>query len=117
MRSSWWRSLGLACLGVAVGFGALLAVAGAYVAYYGWYEIASNRGIDAPSGPVAFVTGVSGDVSTWVQDAGAVRIGLVADAVVALVLIVAGRRRAGRSGARHPPIGSGRASPRVGRRT
>ncbi len=27
MRSSWWRSLGLAWLGVAVGFGVLLAVA------------------------------------------------------------------------------------------
>ena len=78
--------------------GALLAVAGAYVAYYGWYEIATNRGVDAPSGPVAFVTGVSGDVSTWVQDAGAVRVGLVAAAVVVLVLIVA-VRRAGRPGA------------------
>ena len=47
---------------------------------------------------MAFVTGVSGDVSTWVQDAGAVRIGLVAAAVVMLVLIVA-VRRAGRPGA------------------
>ena len=83
--------------------GALLAIAGAYVAYYGWYEIAINSGADEPSGPVEFVTGVSGDVSTWVQDVGAVRIGLVAAAAVAVALVVS-TRRAGRTGDPARPI-------------
>ena len=73
---------------VARASGALLVVAGAYVAYYGWYEIAVNRDVDAPAGPVAFVTGLSGDVSTWMQDTGAVRIGLLAAALVAVSLVV-----------------------------
>jgi len=80
---------------VARASGALLVVAGAYVAYYGWYEIAVSRDVDAPAGPVAFVTGLSGDVSTWVQGTGTVRIGLLAGAVVGVALIVAFRRPAG----------------------
>jgi cytochrome c biogenesis protein CcdA len=75
--------------------GALLVVAGAYVAYYGWYEIAVNRNVDAPAGPVAFVTGLSGDISTWVQDTGAVRIGLLAAALVGAALVVGYRRSRG----------------------
>jgi cytochrome c-type biogenesis protein len=74
---------------VARASGALLVVAGAYVAYYGWYEIALNRDIEAPAGPVAFVTSLSGDVSTWVQDTGAVRVGLVAVGLVAVSVAVA----------------------------
>ena len=80
---------------VARASGALLVVAGAYVAYYGWYEIAVSRDVDAPAGPVAFVTGLSGDVSTWVQGTGPVRIGLLAAVVVGVALVVAFRRAAG----------------------
>jgi len=80
---------------VARASGALLVVAGAYVAYYGWYEIAVSRDVDAPAGPVAFVTGLSGDVSTWVQGTGTVRIGLLAGAPVGVALVVPFRRAAG----------------------
>jgi len=80
---------------VARASGALLVVAGAYVAYYGWYEIAVSRDVDAPAGPVAFVTGLSGDVSTWVQGTGTVPIGLLAGALVGVALVVAFRRAAG----------------------
>lgn len=67
--------------------GGLLVVAGAYVAYYGWYEIRLERGADTPTGPVAFVTGISGDVSNWVQRTGAMRIGIASAAVAACVLV------------------------------
>ncbi len=75
--------------------GALLLVAGAYIAYYGWYEIALNREVDAPAGPVGFVTGLSGDISTWVQDTGAVRVGLLAAGLVAVSVAVACRSHRG----------------------
>ncbi len=74
----------------------LLIVAGAYVAYYGYYDIQLNRGSNPPAGPVAWVSRWSGEVSTWISDTGAVRLGIVAAAsvVVAVVVSVAvGRRR------------------------
>ncbi len=55
--------------------GVLLAVAGAYVAYYGWYELRVQRGHLSGSGPVDLVTGWSDSVSAWVLDVGAVRLG------------------------------------------
>ncbi|WP_236240754.1 cytochrome c biogenesis CcdA family protein [Streptomyces sp. CC228A] len=78
--------------------GGLLLLAGAYVAYYGWYEIRVLRGASDGADPV--VTAV-GEVQTRVADAlGAV--GAPAVAAAALVLLAAavaaarlrGRRRA-----------------------
>ena len=69
--------------------GALVVVAGAYIAWYGWYEIRIDRDL---SGDPAIdrVTGWSSVVSDWVNQVGAVRLGLLlllADLlVVALVL-------------------------------
>lgn len=79
--------------------GALLVVAGVYVAYYGYYDIQINRDADVEAGPVAWVTRWSGEVSTWISDVGAVRLGLTAaltvGATVALAL-AATRLRTGR---------------------
>lgn len=67
--------------------GALLVVAGSYVGYYGIYEIRLQHGSDAGGGVVDQVTGISGDISAWVQRHGAARIG--AALVLVLVALVA----------------------------
>lgn len=73
--------------------GALLVLAGAYVAYYGWYEL---HRLGEPDPIIDRVTGFSADAQQLVQDIGieAVGIGLgVPIAIAATVVLV--RRRAG----------------------
>ncbi len=79
--------------------GALLAVAGAYVAYYGWYDIRLEQGDSVPTGPVDAVGEWSGIVTRWVDDLGNGPV-LVAGGIVlsAGVLLALHRRRAGRAG-------------------
>lgn len=73
--------------------GALLLVAGAYVAYYGWYELQVLDGDTPPAGPVDAVTGISDDISAWVNDTGALRVGLALSlAMVAVLVAVTGTR-------------------------
>ena len=74
--------------------GGLLLVAGAYVAWYGWYE--KNRiGEEDPF--VDRVTGWSADVSAWVQNRGGTTVGLTLAVVVAgAALYVASRTRRAR---------------------
>ena len=67
--------------------GALLVVAGAYVAYYGIYEIQLERGRELPSGPVDLVGDASSSATRWIDDLGTTRIGLAAAAVVAVVAV------------------------------
>ena len=76
--------------------GGLLVVAGAYIAYYGSVEIRSGSGQAATSdGITDRVSRWSSDASTWIQDVGAERIGVVLGLVVAaaVVAVVATRRR------------------------
>ena len=73
--------------------GALLVVAGAYVAWYGITEIRLDSGATG-GGAVDLVTDLSADISTWVQDTGATRIGVVlAVLVAAAAAFSVGRRR------------------------
>jgi cytochrome c-type biogenesis protein len=74
--------------------GGLLLLAGAYVAWYGWYE--KNRiGDEDPF--VDRVTGWSADVSAWVQERGGTTVGLALAVVIAgAALYVAGRTRRAR---------------------
>lgn len=73
--------------------GVLLVVAGAYVAWYGITEIRLETGATG-GGAVDFVTDLSADISTWVQDTGATRIGVVLAMVVAGATVFSfGRRR------------------------
>jgi cytochrome c biogenesis protein CcdA len=76
--------------------GVLLIIAGAYMVWYGWWEEQVLAGDDAPEGPVSLVTGWSDDVSAWIQDFGAVRLGLVLAALMGLVLVLAWGWRASR---------------------
>ena len=75
--------------------GALLVVAGAYVSWFGWYEL---HRLGDPDPAVDLVTGWSADIQAALSSAGATRVGGflaagVAAAVVAAVVV--GRRRAG----------------------
>jgi hypothetical protein len=64
--------------------GALLAVAGIYVAYYGWYEWRVNSGAPADDPIVAATTELQGTMSGWLE-----RIGIGWVAAMFAVLVVA----------------------------
>lgn len=69
--------------------GGLLVVAGAYVAYYGWYELQVYADNTDVGGPAEQVTGLQSDITTWINDVGAGRIGLVLGSLVVAALLVA----------------------------
>jgi cytochrome c biogenesis protein CcdA len=78
--------------------GALMVLAGLYVAYYGILELRAfdDAGSVPESGVTATVTGWSYDVQTWVNDAGATRIAAVAALALAVVVgVVTLRSRTG----------------------
>ena len=77
--------------------GGLVALAGAYVAYYGWFELRTNRAGpgEAPSSAIVDrVTGWSSEVTVWIESVGSVRIAV---AVVVLLAAVAVAVRVGRA--------------------
>jgi len=58
--------------------GALVAMAGAYLAHYGWYEQRARAGDAGDGSPVVeLVTGWSSTIANWVYDIGALRLGLL----------------------------------------
>ena len=67
--------------------GALLVVAGAYFTWYGIYELRIRDDPLTEDGPVGTVTGWSSDISNWVQDVGAERLGLLLGIVVCIALL------------------------------
>ena len=69
--------------------GGLLVLAGAYLAWYGWYEVRVNRGDLSTPGPVAWVTDLSADLTNWVQNTGPTRLAMMLALVVCVVLLVA----------------------------
>lgn len=76
--------------------GALLVVAGAYVAYYGWYELRVREGDLSGGGVADVVFDWNASISSWIQRVGPVRIGLVLALVVALAVTAALARQATR---------------------
>jgi cytochrome c-type biogenesis protein len=78
--------------------GALLVVAGAYLAHYGWYERLVREGRAGDSAAVDTVTGWSDSIARWVlDDVGATRLGLLLAIALVVVLVptygVRARRR------------------------
>jgi cytochrome c-type biogenesis protein len=69
--------------------GALLVVAGAYLAHYGWYEMQVRDGESTDSWAVDTVTGWSSSIARWVDDVGAMRLGLLLALALAAVLTAA----------------------------
>lgn len=76
--------------------GVLLVIAGAYMTWYGWWEQQVQQGEDVASGPTAWVTDWSGDVQTWIEDFGSLRLGLVLAGLVGIVLVLSWGWRASR---------------------
>lgn len=69
--------------------GGLLVLAGAYLAWYGSYEVRVNRGDLSTPGPVAWVTDLSADLTNWLQNTGATRVAMLLALVVCIALLVA----------------------------
>lgn len=85
--------------------GALLIVVGAYVAYYGWYEIQLFSAAGNPSDPVIAAAGrVQGSLAGWVHRHGAWPwvLGLLALVVLGVGLRIRRVRFAGRTRRAHP---------------
>ncbi len=79
--------------------GALAALAGAYVAYYGYFELRVERGADPDDPVVDFVGGeIAGRFNSWVADLGTAPILIAAGTVTAVVLglTIRARRRPSR---------------------
>jgi len=93
--------------------GVLLLLAGAYVGWYGVYEILQNAGRDVPSGPVEIISAISGRITQALSDAGPTWVGVVGAGLLVATLaasVVASpkRRRPGRS---QPPASNPGADP------
>ncbi|UBU18301.1 cytochrome c biogenesis CcdA family protein [Nonomuraea gerenzanensis] len=75
--------------------GALLVLAGLYVAYYGWYELRVYAGASPSDAIIDVATEVQGAVARWLDSLGVVWV-VVALAVLAVIAVVRarGRRRA-----------------------
>lgn len=81
--------------------GGLLVLAGAYLAYYGWYEIQVYNGNAAPGGPAEAVFRLNGDLADWIARTGPVRIGLVLVATLVVAVLVTTAWRSSRRDAGH----------------
>ena len=75
--------------------GGLLVLAGAYVVYYGWYELRVYSGDTSNGGVAQWMFDLSGRMTDWIDTVGPTRVGLVLALAIALVvLIVLARREA-----------------------
>lgn len=74
--------------------GALLVLTGAYVAYYGYYDLAITEGRNAAQGPVAWISAASAAVSNWINRTGALRLAGIAAALLVVVVVASWRVRA-----------------------
>jgi cytochrome c-type biogenesis protein len=76
--------------------GGLVALAGAYVAYYGWLELRLGRSGAVPESNITdVVSGWSSDVTNWIDRVGSVRIG------VAVAILLVGTLAAARATRTH----------------
>ena len=98
--------------------GGLVALAGAYVAYYGWLEVRLGRtGAVSGSNITDTVYGWSTDVTQWISDVGSVRLAVVVvillAGTIAAVLTTRSSGRAGDAGGpdSSPPVAGARPRP------
>jgi cytochrome c-type biogenesis protein len=83
--------------------GGLVALAGAYVAYYGWHEVRIARQGTVPDAPITdVVAGWSYTARDWITDVGAVRIAVVVTILVAGVIAAVRYGRTGTFGNPRP---------------
>jgi energy-coupling factor transporter transmembrane protein EcfT len=76
--------------------GGLLILAGAYVVYYGWYELRVFGGTISGGGVAQWAFDINSSISRWINEVGPMRLGLILGLVIALAVLVAlaTRRRA-----------------------
>lgn len=85
--------------------GALLVVAGSYVAYYGYFAIRQGTGQPTGAGPIDVVGGLSATVTNWVQRFGPARLGVLLVGAVVVVAVIGLWLRGRRVGAEpEPPV-------------
>jgi hypothetical protein len=85
--------------------GVFLMIAGAYMLWYGWWEEQTLDGDEVPEGPVGLVTDWSREVSSWVREFGAVRLGLTLIGLMGIVVVLAWGWRASRPAKVSTPTG------------
>jgi hypothetical protein len=73
--------------------GALLVVAGAYVVYYGWYELRVYSGDTSGGGVAQWMFDFSRRMTDWIDSVRPERIGLVLALAIALVVLITVARR------------------------
>lgn len=78
------------------GSGALLVIAGAYVSWYGWFEIRALAGGVSSDPVISAAVGVQEAISRWVAGLGAGVVLAVAGASAVLIAAVVARRARGR---------------------
>jgi cytochrome c-type biogenesis protein len=82
--------------------GVLLLLAGAYVVYYGWYELRVYDGDTSGGGVAGWMFDLSGRMTDWIDSVGPTRVGLVLALAIALVVMSVAARREVRSGTKRP---------------
>jgi cytochrome c biogenesis protein CcdA len=93
--------------------GGLVALAGAYVAYYWLTAEPGTTGAAAGSNVTDTVYGWSTDVTQWISDVGSVRIAVVVVILLAGTLLGVRAARSSGSGPETPPSGPGASTSRV----
>lgn len=74
--------------------GALLVLAGAYVAYYGWYELRVFDGRTSGGGVAGWMFDLNSHIASWIDTVGPGRLGLILGFVLSVVVFLALLRRA-----------------------
>lgn len=69
--------------------GALLVLAGLYVAYYGWYELRVFRGETSGGGVAGWMFDLNARITSWIDSVGAGRLGLLGGLVISVVVFLA----------------------------
>jgi cytochrome c biogenesis protein CcdA len=85
--------------------GGLVALAGGYVAWYGWLELRTQRvepGDVPSSGITDRVTGWSTDITRWIEEVGSVRIAVAVTLLLAAVVVAVRAVRTGGAGGEGP---------------
>ena len=72
--------------------GVLMVIAGAFVVYYGWWELSVQKDPESAGGLGTWATRAQSTISGWSSDVGEVRIGLIGMAVIVVLVLISRRR-------------------------
>lgn len=69
--------------------GVLLVVAGAYVAYYGWYELRVLNGNTSGGGIAGWMFDLNGKITQWIDQVGPTELGIILGLIIAIIVFIA----------------------------